>query len=85
MDIFARWGGDEFAVLVETGSADARSLAERFQEDLADLPPGEIPATISIGIAECDPEKSTESLVRRADQALYLSKADGRNRITVAD
>lgn len=98
-DTVARWGGDEFAVLVESSADDTRLLAERLQEQLARLPhvdtesqsdppirvPEEIVATISIGIAQLCSEESAESLIRRADQALYRSKDDGRNRITIAE
>ncbi len=83
-DRLARWGGDEFAALVESGGADAALLAERIQERVADLPDGEIATTVSVGIAEYRADDTPESLLRRADQALYESKEAGRNRITVA-
>lgn len=84
-DCLARWGGDEFALLVESGGADARLLALRIQRRLTDDPGEQPPATISVGIAEHHADDTPESLFRRADQALYRSKEAGRNRITVAE
>ena len=83
-DRLARWGGDEFALLVETDGAQARLLAARIQERIAEVSGGEANATISVGIAEYRADDTEESLLRRADQALYRSKEAGRNRITVA-
>ena len=83
-DCLARWGGDEFAALIESTGADARLLAERIQERLAKALDGEIPTTISVGIAEYQSDDTSESLLRRADRALYESKDAGRDRITVA-
>ena len=84
-DCLARWGGDEFAHLVESGGADARLLALRIQQRLADVLGDHPPATISVGIAEHRAKDTAESLLRRADQALYQSKQPGRDRITVAE
>jgi len=84
-DCLARWGGDEFALLVESSAADARVLARRIQERIAELSDDEVHATISIGIAERDSDDTEESLVRRADQALYRAKEAGRNRIKLAE
>lgn len=84
-DCLARWGGDEFALLVETDGGQARLLAARIQERIAEVSDGEANATISVGIAEYRTDDTEESLLRRADQALYRSKEAGRNRITVAE
>lgn len=84
-DCLARWGGDEFTVLVESRASEAVLLAERIREQVARGPDGEPAVTISVGIAEHRAEDTPETLLRRADAALYESKGTGRNRITVAD
>jgi len=91
-DIFARLGGEEFAVLLpETDEERAIVIAERlrqavakarFEHDWADQ--GPIPFTISIGIAPCFKEDAAvEYALKRADLALYGAKQDGRNRVKV--
>jgi diguanylate cyclase (GGDEF)-like protein len=77
-DFLARVGGEEFALLLPaTGSGDAASVVERLR---ARMPYGQ---TCSAGIVARRPEESDESLVARADEALYASKTSGRDRITV--
>jgi diguanylate cyclase (GGDEF)-like protein len=77
-----RFGGDEFAVLVELDDVGAYQLLENVQSDLArtDMCPGR-QVTISVGIASF-PEHAddAEELQRTADGALYWSKAHGKNR-----
>ena len=92
-DLAARYGGEEFAIILpNTDPAGARSVAERLQAEVAALA---IPhsastvaatVTLSIGVAVALPPVDTDpqSLVVRADQALYIAKAQGRNRLAVA-
>jgi diguanylate cyclase (GGDEF)-like protein len=84
-DVFGRIGGDEFAILVlDTDLDGAERLAERVRERMALL--GELrgwPTTLSIGLA--DGETLTDDLLRRADQALYTAKREGRNRVVRSD
>jgi diguanylate cyclase (GGDEF)-like protein len=87
VDVIGRYGGDEFvALLPETGLSAACQVAERLRKSIAermiDTKAGRITVTASLGIAVLDDEHPTpESLLDRADQALYVAKQNGRNRI----
>jgi diguanylate cyclase (GGDEF)-like protein len=92
-DLAARYGGEEFAVLLpDTGEDGAQRIAQRIQEELrAAAIEHEYSAisrrlTISIGVASLVPStaQNPRDLVMRADEALYSSKAAGRDRITLA-
>ncbi|WP_243359829.1 GGDEF domain-containing protein [Fundidesulfovibrio terrae] len=86
-DTLARWGGEEFAVLLpQTGLEDARLTAERLRELLRGLRPksgADIMTTASFGVAELRDE-SFDELVASADQCLYRAKREGRDRVCVA-
>jgi len=94
-DWIARYGGEEFViVLPETDLAGAAVAAEKLRALCAERPfptsTGEIAVTASFGVAELRIESLTQSddasaqaLLRRADAALYTSKNEGRNRVTV--
>ena len=88
-DVATRFGGEEFALLLSnTGTAGAQILAERIRADIEALrlpnsgSPNEI-VTVSIGIATLDPGAApgADTLVGRADRALYRAKQAGRNRV----
>jgi diguanylate cyclase (GGDEF)-like protein len=89
VDVIARYGGEEFAALLpETGPLGARAFAERLRQRVAShgfsLPGGErIGVQVSCGVAAYpQPEISTpDTLVARADAALYRAKAEGKNRV----
>lgn len=87
VDVVARVGGEEFAVLLPSSDLEgALAVAERLRALVAAGPvPFEgvrIPCTISAGVAVCDGEKlGLEALMKRADEALYAAKAGGRNRV----
>ncbi|WP_018525423.1 GGDEF domain-containing protein [Alkalispirochaeta alkalica] len=86
-DRVARWGGEEFLLLCPGGtSGEVAALAERLRETLAVHDFG-IPrrVTVSLGVAQATAGDSPESLVERADRALYRAKEGGRNRIEVAE
>ena len=84
-DFAARIGGEEFAVILpSTGRESAFAVAERLRRSVQ----GEVwphrPVTVSIGVALSRGEAdSALDVQKRADAALYRSKADGRNRVTV--
>ncbi len=85
-DVLARYGGEEFVILLrESGVVDAHAAAERIRCDiqrLEDLPEG-VTLTASIGVAVNLPGESPDELILRADEALYRSKREGRNLVTL--
>lgn len=90
-DLICRLGGEEFIVIMPDTTLDiAQLIAERVRGAVqAELfrvraTGAEIPVTVSIGLAEECQNPDPDMLVRRADQALYRSKTEGRNRITLA-
>ncbi len=95
-DVAARYGGEEFIVLLPNTNVDAgQCLAERIRAEISNRPfelPGGDPVTItaSIGIAEVAPAHADkdlktlgDSLIARADVALYAAKSAGRDRVMV--
>ena len=93
VDTVARYGGEEFMVILpETPAAEASRVAERIRSrtEADKFRPGdgivELSITVSIGYAIFpDHAKAPETLIEAADQALYRSKAAGRNKVTVAE
>jgi diguanylate cyclase (GGDEF)-like protein/PAS domain S-box-containing protein len=82
-DVVARWGGEEFAVLVGAGADGARALAERVRAAVeASMLDGDSPVTISAGLTELtDPDEPLPPALARADAHLYDAKRRGRNRV----
>ena len=92
MDVAARYGGDEFVLLLpRAGSNDATTVVTRIQDDFrlasAALLRRSAGVTMSIGIGSlrADRVAGTEQLIARADAALYRAKAEGRNRIIISE
>ncbi len=91
VDTLARYGGDEFTILlVDTGAETGRSIAERIRRTVAETPfetGGGPPLhlTVSIGVATCpDHGRSREELLDASDKAMYRAKSAGRNRVCSA-
>jgi two-component system, cell cycle response regulator len=89
IDLACRYGGEEFVVIMpETDMAVAAMVAERLRRRIAADPfaiqqgARTVPVTISIGIAALrGKDDNAAGLIKRADQALYRAKRDGRNRV----
>jgi len=85
-DLLARFGGEEFVILLrDAGLEQSEEVAERLRGDieaLRDLPAG-VNLTASFGVAVNAPGETAGEFLHRADQALYRSKRDGRNLVTV--
>lgn len=89
-DIIGRYGGDEFfMILPETSMEGAREIAERIRSFISDFEfnmggSNPIKTSVSLGIAEFNPLKEDiEDLIKRADNALYMAKDKGRDRIYI--
>ena len=84
-DICARWGGEEFIVLVETESAEvAFEFAQRVRILIAEtLFPKIGHLTISAGVSAYIPKTPVETCIKEADEALYQAKSSGRNRVEI--
>jgi diguanylate cyclase (GGDEF)-like protein/PAS domain S-box-containing protein len=85
-DRLARWGGEEFLILAPGVEArETAALAEKLRAAVADHDFGlGDPVTASFGVAELMREDSPKHLIRRADDALYAAKENGRNRVEIA-
>ena len=88
-DVFVRYGGEEiFVILPRTDARAASVVAERIRRALMKHDwhrTGDgLSLTASFGVAERNAYEEVESWIARADKAMYASKAEGRNRVTVA-
>ncbi|AFG36549.1 sensor domain-containing diguanylate cyclase [Spirochaeta africana] len=86
-DVLARWGGEEFVVLLP--HADAAAAGQAAEKLRAAVESADVGAdggvTISLGVAELGSEESLDAMIGRADRALYRAKQSGRNRSCLAD
>lgn len=89
IDLACRYGGEEFVIVMpETDMAVATMVAERLRRRIASEPfsvqqgSSSLEVTISIGLAAlAEPDDNAAAVLKRADQALYRAKRDGRNRV----
>jgi diguanylate cyclase (GGDEF)-like protein len=87
-DVFCRYGGEEFAVLLpSTGLDEAAAVAERIRQvfssvvTISNMPP----STISVGVGSArNGQADMAQLIESADQALYIAKKLGKNRVELA-
>jgi diguanylate cyclase (GGDEF)-like protein len=85
-DVLARYGGEEFVVLLrDAGREETLSAAERLRQQIANLSglPGSVTLTASIGVAVSYPRDTPTEFLLRSDEALYRSKREGRNLVSV--
>ncbi|MGF1624317.1 MAG: diguanylate cyclase [Alphaproteobacteria bacterium] len=89
-DLVGRLGGEEFAILMPESDQEVGTIvSERIRAELAATPiptvVGPLSITVSIGVTQAHPELDTaESMLRRADAAMYRAKSGGRNRVVQA-
>jgi diguanylate cyclase (GGDEF)-like protein len=97
-DVVARYGGDEFGMLfVEAGTKEANAISTRLLERITlhnqQMPiedetgtprPLFVPVTVSVGVTGLIPDDTMETLIKRADVALYEAKASGRNQVKIS-
>lgn len=94
-DVVARYGGEEFGMLlINAGAQESNIIVNRVRERIAShafiyAPPSgnemlRIPVTVSCGVSMFEKGDTAESLLQRADEALYAAKRGGRNRVQIA-
>jgi diguanylate cyclase (GGDEF)-like protein len=89
-DILFRYGGEEFVMLLsETDLAGARIVAERIRRSIASCTlsydMAALRVTASIGVSALRSDDTVDTLVKRADEAMYEAKHTGRNKVAVAN
>ncbi len=85
-DFIARWGGEEFLVVLESiSSADAQAVSDALCQCIeAGTVNDTIPVTVSLGLALSDIGRTAMDTLKSADEALYSAKTAGRNRVVIA-
>jgi diguanylate cyclase (GGDEF)-like protein len=84
--LLARWGGEEFAIILSNTALDeAAKQADMLRMYIADHPIVNIPLTVSIGVTVMQKGDTVLNILERADKALYMAKNNGRNCIYTSD
>ena len=86
LDYIGRYGGEEFVILINANKEDAKNVIENIRKKIEDYNfclEKNLKITASFGIAECRANDSLEDIIKNADNALYRSKNEGRNRVSV--
>jgi two-component system cell cycle response regulator len=89
-DVVYRFGGEEFAVIATClDSADLMQLLERMRAGIErpafNTQAGPLTITVSLGATQYQPGDAPETLIKRADEGLYVAKSAGRNRYVITD
>ena len=82
-DTFARWGGEEFVKILPNASLqDAKAVAEGLRKIIQEYTfSDDLKVTCSFGVSEFRDDDTKESVMKRADEALYIAKENGRNKV----
>jgi len=83
-DFSARWGGEEFALIIQADLEHAQEVAQKILKAVRELKNIQSPVTVSIGMTAFTPNLSEEEIFSKADQALYTAKREGKDRVEVA-
>ena len=83
VEVVGRWGGEEFFILLpRTSLGQAKEIALRLKDTINEMNCPKLGRrTASFGLATLEEDDTLDSVVQRADKALYLAKARGKNRV----
>ena len=88
MDVVSRWGGEEFVVFLPGATyVVVKAISERIRMLIASsfiiVGQEKLQVTVSVGATISRSDDTAESIVQRSDELMYISKQNGRNRVTV--
>ena len=85
IDLFARWGGEEFVILVANQDKNqSKQFAEKIRKEISSSKIDNLNITCSLGVAQYEINDTDEKIFKKADSALYEAKESGRNKVVVA-